>query len=194
MRSTGLRTCAAAAALLVVTSGSALASDPTWQADRPTVPAKAYGPGFPTMEQPAREPNGDMSVITKLSVACLTAGGIATAAALAFSADNTLNIIAGGIVPAAHPILLTLGIGGVVFATYCSIGHAVTPLVLHQFGNPEPPPGSTRPSTCRDCRDARPLPAVHETPTTLPAAYQPASASASRPNVSGVPALRAAVR
>jgi hypothetical protein len=162
--------------------------------------AKAYGPSFPTMEGPAREPNGDMGYITKQSIGCLAMGTIATIAAMSAS-ENALNIIGGGLVTPANTIVLYLGLGGLVFASFCAVGHAVTPLVLHFFETPAQVPSPTRPGDCRNCREARPYDPV--TPVSF-ALAAPATAAPTRPAqvqagpkpafVAGVPALRAALR
>jgi len=164
--------------------------------------AKAYGPGFPTMDTPAREPNGEMSLITKKSLGCLGVGTAATAVALVAAPDSAIFLIGGGLVPILNPTVLYLGLGGVVFASFCAIGHAVTPMVLHYFETPVHPPGPTQPGACINCREARPyaptVPASAAWTVVAPARAAPAPAAPASGGgpafVSGLAALKAALR
>ena len=82
------------------------------------------------------------------SVACLVTGGAATAAALALGWQNVTNLISGGIVPAAGPGAIALGLFGVVFTSFCAIGQALTPLYLDLTREPQlpsPTPRGNRP-------------------------------------------------
>ena len=72
----------------------------------------------------------EMSFLTTQSVACLVTGGTATLAALGFGWQNVTNLISGGVVPAAGPGAVALGLFGVVFTSFCAIGQALTPLYL----------------------------------------------------------------
>jgi hypothetical protein len=79
-------------------------------------------------EVPAND--DEMSFLTTQSVACLVTGGTATLAALGFGWQNVTNLISGGVVPAAGPGAVALGLFGVVFTSFCAIGQALTPLYL----------------------------------------------------------------
>ncbi|HYD68720.1 hypothetical protein [Azospirillum sp.] len=66
---------------------------------------------------------------------CLIGGTVGTGIAMAANAENLINVIAGGIVAPASPAVLAIGLAGVVFGTFCTLGQAVTPLYVHYFVN-----------------------------------------------------------
>ena len=85
---------------------------------------------LPTQAAQVPENNTDMSFLTAQSVACLVTGGAATVAAVGLGWQNVTNLISGGVVPAAGPGAVALGLFGVVFTSFCAIGQALTPLYL----------------------------------------------------------------
>jgi hypothetical protein len=144
----------ATAALLAVAAQPAVAADDLWRhlsiAPAPAVaaapPSDAPGVLVPAAIQlPASaddEPAWDdwTSFRTAQSVACLATGGVATVAALGFGWQNVTNLISGGVVPAAGPGAVALGLFGVVFASFCAIGQALTPLYLDIVHDVQLPP------------------------------------------------------
>lgn len=69
---------------------------------------------------------------------CVLFGTGGTVAALAANSENLLNVVAGGIVTPANPAVLYIGLAGVVFTTFCSLGQQLTPLYLYYFDDDEP--------------------------------------------------------
>lgn len=67
---------------------------------------------------------------------CLIGGTVGTGIALAVNAENLINVVAGGIVAPSSPAVLAIGLAGVVFGTFCTLGQAFTPLYTHYFGAP----------------------------------------------------------
>lgn len=103
------------------------------------VPVKSYGPSFPALsEDPG--PDGGMSESTKQSVGCAIGGTSGTVLAAWAGGENLVNVIAGGLVAPANAVVLYTGLVGVVFASFCAIGQALTPLYLHLTEPPAPPP------------------------------------------------------
>jgi hypothetical protein len=123
--------------------------------------AKSYGPSFPAMEDPARDVTGAPTLVVQQGFGCLILGTAGTAAAMGASSLNVVQNIAGGLVAPANATVLGLGLVGVVFATYCSIGAAVTPLYLHLTGDPAAEPPQPPASQARTPPARRPDPAVH---------------------------------
>lgn len=119
---------------------------PARQPEPPTS-AAAWSPASFHLPPPADDaPAGDaeLSFLTTQSVACLITGGTATVAAVAFGWQNVTNLISGGVVPAAGPGAVALGLFGVVFTSFCAIGQALTPLYL-DFVNGELSPARAAP-------------------------------------------------
>ncbi|MGE0713861.1 MAG: hypothetical protein AB7P02_00330 [Alphaproteobacteria bacterium] len=120
---------------------------------------------LPALARPA-PPNGEalagdatISADLQQSVGCVIAGTGATALALAAGAENLVNVVSGGLVTSANPVVLYMGVVGVVFASFCSLGQALTPLYLY-FTEPATPaatppasPGSSQ-DVCVSCRRA----------------------------------------
>jgi len=107
---------------------------------------KSYGPGFPMLSPDPRMPEVGMDDSVKQSAGCLISGVFGTSLALYAGAENLVNVIAGGIVASGNSLVLYTGIVGVVFASFCAIGQALTPLYLHYVdgpaSNPVPAPNS----------------------------------------------------
>jgi hypothetical protein len=115
------------------------------------------------------------SFLTTQSVACLVTGGAATLAALSFGWQNVTNLISGGIVPAAGPGAVALGLFGVVFTSFCAIGQALTPLYLDLVdGVPPQPPGeeAVPPRVPVPDASARPAPMRASPPRTSPVSFR----------------------
>ncbi|HYH38755.1 MAG TPA: hypothetical protein VD860_11085 [Azospirillum sp.] len=64
---------------------------------------------------------------------CVLFGTAGTAGAVAANSENLINVLAGGIVAPANPAILYIGLAGVVFTTFCTMGMQLTPLYLHYF-------------------------------------------------------------
>ncbi|HEY0834608.1 MAG TPA: hypothetical protein VGE72_11930 [Azospirillum sp.] len=77
---------------------------------------------------------------------CVIGGTVGTGVALAANAENLINLVAGGIVAPASPAVLAIGLAGVVFGTFCTLGQAVTPLYVHYFerANEAPAPAPSK--------------------------------------------------
>ncbi len=104
-------------------------------ADRAVLYAKSYGPGFPSLDDEAPKASEGWSDSVKQSMGCLVGGTTGTTLAMLAGGENLVNIIAGGIVPAANPLALSIGVVGVVFASFCAVGQALTPLYLEYFAD-----------------------------------------------------------
>jgi len=75
----------------------------------------------------------------KAAWGCVISGTAATVAAMAGNAENLINVVAGGIVTPANPAVLYLGLAGVVFTSFCTLGQQLTPLYLYYFSTPDEP-------------------------------------------------------
>jgi hypothetical protein len=127
----------------VLASADVRADEPA-HATAPITLAKAYGPAFPAMEDPPRDEHGAPTLVVQQGLGCVLVGTAGTAAALGASSLNVVQHIAGGLVAPANPAVLALGLAGVVFASYCSVGAALTPLYLYLTGNsPAESPSAT---------------------------------------------------
>lgn len=127
-------------------------------------PAKAYGPDFSLPDRsPAPAVPSGAPVVTEydLSLGCIVGGISGTGLSLAAGGINVVNLIAGGLVPAASPVAAYLALGGVVFASFCAVGQAVTPVVMASYAYlvPPSPPGaaSAAAAQARYCEAALPL-------------------------------------
>ena len=82
-------------------------------------------------------------------MACLITGSAATLAALSLGWENVTNLISGGVVAGAGTGAAALGLFGVVFLSFCTIGQALTPLYMDLRGSGAPalPEGTAPPST-----------------------------------------------
>jgi len=99
----------------------------------PTMNSKWYG----SVPSPVfnASPGEGWSESEQGAVGCILAGSVGTAATLYIGAANILNLIAGGGAPAASPSALYAAVAGVVFATFCGVGQAVTPVVAKAYRN-----------------------------------------------------------
>lgn len=113
---------------------------------------KSYGPSGAPASGKGGDGNGGLefgeSEINSLG--CVVGGSVGMGAALAIGGINISNLIAGGLVPAASPAALYASLFGVVFATFCAVGQAVTPVAIYAyrryFDEPGLPPPLVRPS------------------------------------------------
>lgn len=104
--------------------------------DRAVLYAKSYGPGFPTLDADASKNPEEWSDTVRQSMGCLVSGTGGTVAAMIAGGENLVNVIAGGVVSASNPVVLYTGLFGVVFASFCAIGQALTPLYIQYFTEP----------------------------------------------------------
>jgi hypothetical protein len=81
----------------------------------------------------------DLPQDVKAAWGCMLMGTAGTMAALSANSVNLLNVVAGGIVTPANPAVLYLGLAGVVFTSFCTLGQQLTPLYVYYF-NEEPAP------------------------------------------------------
>ncbi len=147
-----MRKTIAAVTLMGILAGPALAG--------PRVDVKSYGPSFPTLDAPATTPDGGMNDSVKQSIGCVVGGTVGSIAALSAGAENLINVIAGGLVGPANPVVLYSSLLGVVFASFCAVGQAVTPLVLYYAAPapvalPPPPRNMPRPLSTIEARSFR---------------------------------------
>jgi hypothetical protein len=106
-------------------------------------------------EAPARP---ELPPEVQQSLGCAIAGSAGTAAAVFAGGENLVNIIAGGVVMPQNRAVLYIGLVGVVFASFCAIGQALTPLYLYSVATPEPAtPDAVRPAA-RTVRATAPAP------------------------------------
>ena len=97
-------------------------------------PAKSYGPSG----SPASNGNGASDTLEfgeseKGSLGCLIGGVAGTAGALLIGGENIINLIAGGMVIPASPAALYASMFGVVFASFCAVGQAMTPAIVYAY-------------------------------------------------------------
>lgn len=86
-----------------------------------------------------RLPQPPLSEQVQASYGCFSAGLGGTVAAWTVGAENLVNVVAGGIVAPANPAVLTIGVLGVVFASFCTVGQALTPMALDVAARLEEP-------------------------------------------------------
>lgn len=82
--------------------------------------------------------SAEMPPEVQQSLGCAITGSAGTAAAVLAGGENLVNIIAGGVVMPQNRAVLYIGLVGVVFASFCAIGQALTPLYLYSVSTPEP--------------------------------------------------------
>lgn len=90
--------------------------------------------------------------------ACVAGGSAGTAAALAAGAENLINVVAGGVVAPSNRSVMVLGLAGVVFTTFCTLGQQLLPLVDY-YAPWGPAAGPTASETARAETSAKPPPA-----------------------------------
>jgi hypothetical protein len=81
----------------------------------------------------------------KQSLGCLIVGTAGLGIALSADGVNLINVIAGGIVNPANQVVLYTSLVGVVFASFCAVGQALTPAAImfyERYINPETEPPS----------------------------------------------------
>jgi hypothetical protein len=151
------------AAALLVAGGAARAEDAhglTALRDR-TLLAAYPGPiGLvipATAEPDAAHPDAGMPSIVRGAIGCAIGGTLGTAAAFIAGGENTINLVAGGLVPSVNRAALYVGLVGVVFGSFCALGQAVTPIITHAVI--EPPAPAPRPPVV-DTRHAAAEPSV----------------------------------
>jgi hypothetical protein len=98
------------------------------------VPAMLYRP-----VNTAPAPETELSPEVQQSLGCAITGTVGTGAAIIAGGENLVNIIAGGVVAPANKAVLYIGLVGVVFASFCAIGQALTPLYLYATAPAETP-------------------------------------------------------
>mgnify|MGYP006277858723 CR=1 FL=1 len=99
--------------------------------------AETGAPSRPIPVAPIPAGQTSLSVVEPLpesvsnGLGCLFFGSTATAITAYVGSENIVNLIAGGIVPVTSSVALSIGVIGVVFSSFCTIGQALTPLVLY---------------------------------------------------------------
>ncbi len=66
----------------------------------------------------------------KQSLGCLAVGSAGLSIALFADGVNIINVIAGGLVAPTNQLVLYTSLVGVVFASFCAVGQALTPAAL----------------------------------------------------------------
>ncbi|CAK0747976.1 membrane hypothetical protein [Gammaproteobacteria bacterium] len=74
-----------------------------------------------------------MSPEVKASFGCMLLGTTATVATAMIGAENLVNLVAGGAVAPSNSAVLVIGVVGVVFSSFCTIGQVLTPSVLYMI-------------------------------------------------------------
>ncbi len=113
--------------------------DRTWLA---AYPAPGTFVGARGSDDP-HPPAAGLNDTVRGAIGCTIGGTVATAVALAAGGENTVNLVAGGLVPSVNRAALYVGMVGVVFGSFCAIGQALTPIVTRQVVDPPsgaPPP------------------------------------------------------
>jgi len=115
----------------------------------PAVASATLANAGPAGDPGAIAPAVGMDNPVRTAIGCTVAGTVATAAAFAAGGENTLNLVAGGLVPSVNRGALYVGLVGVVFGSFCAIGASLTPIVVHALAAPQ------------DAPPAAPIPARH---------------------------------
>lgn len=95
-------------------------------------------PALPTHAQPAPAADPEPSMEVMKSFGCLATGTGGTLAAIGFGPENLVNLVSGGIVTPANSAVLAIGVVGVVFASFCTVGESLTPSVLYMMDRTAP--------------------------------------------------------
>lgn len=93
--------------------------------------------------------------------ACVAGGSAGTAAAVAAGAENLVNVVAGGVVAPNNRAVMIVGLAGVVFTTFCTLGQQLLPLVDYYA-----PWGATTPPTASETAGAAGRGAPEHAPLT----------------------------
>jgi hypothetical protein len=156
-------------------AGSAAPADP-WlhlAIDRPAAgqkPARSYLAAMPSIIRPVEatpsiveppnmlaNPDGSMSDAVKSAVGCAVGGSTAFATSIAIGGTNTINVVAGGLVTPASAILLYLGLGAVIFGSFCQIAMSLMPFYFYAT-EPAPEAPVTRSALPTAARSGQPAP------------------------------------
>lgn len=132
-----LGACCVLAAMLAVSS---IASGPASAQGlaQGVTPVRAYGPAFPPMREPAVDAEGNTSSVVQQAKGCVGTGLGGLLLSAGAGSLNLVNVIGGGAVLHSNNGTLYIALAGVVFASYCAIGSALTPLALHATAHPSP--------------------------------------------------------
>ena len=100
-------------------------------------PALAQDTASPMV--PPKAPR-EMPDNVKTAWACVAGGSAGTVAALAAGAENLINVVAGGMVVPANRSVMVIGLAGVVFTTFCTLGQQLLPLAQYYLGGDDDAP------------------------------------------------------
>ena len=114
-----------------LTIGTALIAAPAAQAQTRVSPPIEEQYASPLV--PPKRPPQEVPQEVTAAWACVLIGSIGTGAAMAANSVNLLNVVAGGVVSPANPAVLYLGLAGVVFTSFCTLGQQLTPLYVYYF-------------------------------------------------------------
>ncbi|WP_431855577.1 hypothetical protein [Azospirillum sp.] len=141
-----------------LTAASAAHAQPRLHAQAPTIEEHYASPLIPPKLPPQAVPQE-----VAAAWGCVLAGTAGTVAALGANSVNLLNVVAGGLVNPANPAVLYLGLAGVVFTSFCTLGQQLTPLYVYYFrGEPDTEIDLAKDVRPRMASAARPLPAEDE--------------------------------
>lgn len=83
-------------------------------------------------ESVTKASNADaMSQEVKASFGCLILGSLATTTTAIIGPENLVQVLAGGVVTPANSAVLAVSVVGMVFSSFCSIGHFLTPATIY---------------------------------------------------------------
>jgi len=144
MRFAVLTGAAVIALCCATTDVSAQTQKPLWEmtdlAATPAVerllPAKSYGPSGSPGGNGSSSSSSDTLEFGDSemgSMGCIVGGTAGTAISFLIGAENIINLIAGGLVPVSSPAALYAAMGGVVFASFCAVGQAMTPMAVYLY-------------------------------------------------------------
>ncbi|HYH20139.1 MAG TPA: hypothetical protein VD995_16125 [Azospirillum sp.] len=129
----------------VASGGSAMQAIPVALAPDASAQAMPEIDSSQMLSTPMIPVRPEASENVKTAWGCVIGGTVGTGVTLAAGAENLINVIAGGLVAPASPAVLAIGLAGVVFGTFCTLGQAVTPLYVHYFDNPKDAPATAEP-------------------------------------------------
>ena len=158
-RRRGFRVATIVAGLLMLSAPSVRAADP-WMhlsISQPTKAAPRVAATAAIVPVAMHLPSSPYSPVANIaekpyhtaeSMGCLITGSAATLAALGLGWENVTNLTSGGVVAGAGPGAAALGLFGVVFLSFCTIGQALTPVYMDLLGSGAPAlPGGTAPQS-----------------------------------------------